>query len=224
MLKKSPIILLLCCCLFTYNSLAQSYKQNRRFKAGLLLGTTFAQIDGDKHSGYSKGGLQGGLRGVAIFTDEIELSFELLFTQKGSKSKDVSETARRLGVRKPLNMRLNYMEVPIMLNYRFDEVDKLFYKFEIHGGLAYSRLLEYKITEINARVEGETIFNEIAKEFQRNDLSLVLGGKVNVSPNLGFILRHTVALNRFYYQPDATGIQIEVLRNYFFSLLASYSF
>ena len=203
---------------------AQSYKQDRRFKAALMFGTTLSQIDGDKHSGYDKGGLQTGLRGITILTDELELSFELLFTQKGSKSQNVSITSQRLGSRKPLNMRLNYMEVPILLNYRFEKLDKNFYKWELHGGLSYARLLNYKIEESRGNAINKIIFSELAEEFVQNDISIILGGKLNFSPHFGIALRHSLSLNKFYDNPEAEDFDIEFLRNYFFSLLAIYSF
>ena len=224
MKKKSPLFFLLVFCLLGSQVQGQSYKQDRRFKAALMIGMNLSQVDGDKHSGYDKIGLQGGLRGITILNDELELSFELLFSQKGSKSKDLTEAFNRPGARKPLNMRLNYMEVPVLINYRIEKLDRNFYKFELHGGLSYSRLLNYSISEVNARVENETVFNEIAQFFSRNDISLILGTKVNFSPHVGFALRHTVALNKFYHDPDALNVQIKGLRNYHFSLLTIYSF
>ena len=224
MIIKKLLLLILMVGILSLDLSAQSFKQGRRFKAAVLVGVNLAQIDGDKHAGYDKAGLQAGLRGITILTDELELSFELLFNQKGSRSKDITEPFNRPGARRPLDMRLNYMEVPVLLNYRFEKLDRDFYKFEVHGGVSYGRLLDFKIEESLAGISEEDIFAELAETFKRSEISLILGFRANVSRHLGFALRHSVGLNQYYKNRNATEFQVKGLRNYFFSLMTIYSF
>lgn len=114
---------------------AQSYyvEDDRTFYGGLSLGAIFSQLDGDNFAGYHKVGLTGGAIVYAQVAPRIAPSMELLFTQKGA----VSNTEKP-GINVRVNdykVNLNYIEVPIMLNY-FDKR-----KSHFGAGLSYSQLI-----------------------------------------------------------------------------------
>jgi len=137
MFRKSLFLLVWLCFIFCSNLDAQE----QRFKAGVILGANLSQIDGDKSDGYIKLGITGGLRGVAIITDKIELSIELLFDQRGSRSQKIFDTNFF-----PFSITNNYISVPVVFNYQ-DWLDESgdYYKLHFHTGLSYGRLINTEI-------------------------------------------------------------------------------
>lgn len=106
------------------------------FSVGGVIGANFAQIDGDNYAGYHKIGLNVGGIGYARVYKHLALSFELLYSQKGAKSNiyRVSVTDSLTLVSK-YNVTLNYVEIPLMINY-FDK-----HKSHFSAGFSYSRLI-----------------------------------------------------------------------------------
>lgn len=197
----------------------------QRFKAGAVLGLNMTQIDGDKASGYHQIGVQGGVRGVAVLTRKIELSMELLFSQKGSQSNERRSTRRQpQKVERVFDMKLNYVEVPILINFRMGERDVDYYIFEFQTGFSYGRLLDSTIEEFAINAPREDSFNALLDQFNENDFAFVIGGKINLNKNLGIGLRHFYALNTMYESATLTPDRIQRLRNYFLNTHIVYMF
>ncbi len=113
-MRKHILVLFLLCSLFVFGARAQ-------FSAGLLGGATFAQVDGDKISGYNKTGLSAGIRIDYKINERWYSGFEILYTMKGSKEitdpdKPVADLFR---------LRFDYIEFPLKLSY--EKKDFLFY-------------------------------------------------------------------------------------------------
>lgn len=111
-------------------------EQPRVFYGGVVLGSNFAQVDGDYFAGYHRIGLNAGGIVYAQLGKHVALSLEILYSQKGSKS--------NLGEPSPANasvyinnygINVNYAEIPLMINY-FD-------KRKSHAGIgvSYGRLV-----------------------------------------------------------------------------------
>jgi outer membrane protein with beta-barrel domain len=109
--------------------------QRRLFWAGFVGGVNFAQVDGDNFAGYHKVGANVGGIGYWNFHKHVSLSWEMLYSQKGSKSDvyRVSGLDSILIVKYGINA--NYAEIPVMINY-FDQ-----HKSHIGIGVSYSRLV-----------------------------------------------------------------------------------
>ena len=106
--KKNAIkIVVLLCIAFNINALqAQS-----RFKGGIVGGFNAAQIDGDESAGYNKLGLNAGIRGLAELGGRLQLSIDMLYSQRGARTSSKESFVNR-------TCTLNYLEVPVLLNIR----------------------------------------------------------------------------------------------------------
>jgi hypothetical protein len=102
------------CCFLLFGAIT-SNAQDYTFNAGVVAGISTSQVDGDQNAGYNKVGIKAGAFVNRNFSERISTQMELLFIQKGS--------------RRPVNpddntyfvMRLNYIEVPLMLRYQFSK-------------------------------------------------------------------------------------------------------
>jgi len=164
MIKWIPWVscLLLICC-----SLGSLEAQERRFRGGLIAGVNLAQIDGDLLYGYNRLGFSAGAKVNTILTERWQLSLELIFSQQGSSRSrnDLGSSYERI--------RLNYVEVPVMINF-------LDWKMHFSGGLVYGRLIDFNVEDIF----GEDITD--AEEFNEDALSYILGATFFANENWGF--------------------------------------
>ncbi len=85
------------------------------FKAGIVGGVSFAQIEGDDVSGYSKFGANaGGIVAVDI-NEKFQLSLEILYAQKGAAS---GISGRQQGLVAAFKIQHEYVEIPIVFHYK----------------------------------------------------------------------------------------------------------
>ncbi len=160
--------------------------QESRFGAGLVVGLNAAQINGDNSGGYNKLGLRAGLRGIAHLSARADLSVDLLYSQRGSRSELVVGGGVPVFV-----IHLVYAEVPVRFTWRdwYDEDDK-FYKVFASGGFSYGRLLQTRFE--NTPLEAE------AERFNTNDVSLTLALGYMQNPHLGFQVSWSRSLTPLY--------------------------
>jgi hypothetical protein len=111
------------------------YQSNaQKFYGGLHLGINGSQIWGDKMAGFDKGGLLAGFFIDYPLTEDIFLTMELNYTEKGSRAKDgLIENSGSWNMAK-----LSYLEVPIIFNYRLAE------KIDLIIGLSYGIKVAHK--------------------------------------------------------------------------------
>ena len=211
MSKKNIVIYFVL--LFSMVTGTQLTAQNR-FKAGLVAGINVSQIRGDRTGGFNKFGLVGGVRAITVLKDKMDVSMELLFSQRGSRSNKDEQEIRGVFV----NIDLNYIEVPVLFNFKDWYIeDGNFYRVQASGGFAYSRL-------INASASG--VSNDHIDEvdnFNNSDISLVLGAEYFVSPKFSISARWGTSLNLLFdnekYNPNKMG-----LRGHFLSFRTNYLF
>lgn len=181
----------------------------QRFNAGLILGMNLSQLDGDKQQGYNKLGLQIGARGSAVINKRLELSTGLIYTQKGStfEKKILKEV-----------IRLNYMEVPILINYRTSySEEKRFYRWQWFTGVSVGRLISSSVEEDK---RDDFDFMATTDFLNSTDITHIIGFNYYLNPHLAMGIQSSVSLNKVY---DATenpieGNSVERLRNYLLSL------
>lgn len=124
------------------------------FKAGVRAGICGTQVDGDTYEGFNKAGLTGGLFVNRKLSDLFSLQLEMNYIQKGS--------------RKPLDenntyylMRLNYIEVPVLLQWHAGKL------FDIFAGPSFGVLLNS---------HEETHFGEFkGPDFEKNEIAARVG-------------------------------------------------
>lgn len=218
-------LLILVFCLSTILMQAQ-----KRFKAGVILGFNASQVDGDRHVGYRKFGFSAGVEGVTILSDQWRLNMELLFSQRGSKSGTIENRPNAIYTVKALDMRLNYVEIPVLIQYlhyyRGDKTD-YFYRYRFSGGVSFGKLLGSTIKEPNPFTNDppNTLFiRPFQSSFSKNDLSLVLGLTMMMTKNLGLTLRHSVSLNPLYKAETSPDSEGKNLSGYFITGQVLYEF
>lgn len=198
---------------------AQSYyeEDKRTFYGGLSLGATFSQLDGDNFAGYHKIGLTGGAIVYAQVAPRIAPSLELLFTQKGA----VSNTEKpAINVRvNDYKVNLNYIEVPVMLNY-FDKR-----KSHFGVGLSYSQLIDQQEGAVTtpALPDSVSLDNYPFKKYDLNGVA-----SVNLHLVKGFFLniryQYSLLSVRDNWYPDLGRTSAKGQHNNFWAFRFMYIF
>ena len=147
-----------------------------KFRAGIRAGISTSQVAGDTYGGFNQYGFDGGATLNGKVNDKWSAQFEILFVQKGSKH--VGDAAK--GDLSFYYMRLNYVEVPLLLQYRQKK-----FTFEIGPGIGY--LVSSK--EYDDRY-GNSISN-VNGPFISTEVSGNIGVNVQLYKNLGLTWRFT---------------------------------
>lgn len=152
--------------------------QEGTFKASLIGGFNASQIDGDLLAGYNKFGLVAGGAVSVQIAERWRPSLEVLYTQKGSRSSSDETLTYGAFTR----FSLDYVEVPIMMNY----VDG---GFMLNVGLSYSRLVQLR--EIT--VDEIDLIDLEGSYFNQNNASFLAG--------IGYFFGNVGVEARYSYSP-----------------------
>ncbi|MFI5218688.1 MAG: outer membrane beta-barrel protein [Bacteroidia bacterium] len=134
---------------------------SQRFNSGIVAGLTATQVSGDDLQGFDKPGLQVGALVSAEMSQKFDLSFQILYTQKGSKRKSNVEQ----GDFQYYLLKLNYIEVPLLFTYKSSK------KVHIESGISYGYLA-------SSSEEDETgVISDIPdrKKFKNYELGFLIG-------------------------------------------------
>jgi hypothetical protein len=153
--------------------------QEQRFKASILGGFNFAQIDGDLLYGYHQIGFCAGPQVNAILSKRWEWGVGIQYAQQGARRapRDYASSIYQ-------SIRLNLVEVPVL--FHFNE-----WKFQLDGGFSYGRLINSKIIDVTGVDITET------QRLSDSAISLVLGGSFKFSDHWGLSMRFTRSLTNF---------------------------
>lgn len=105
------------------------------FKAALIGGFNLSQIDGDDMAGYDKFGWNAGVKAYAFVEERISLSFEILYSEKGSRASLIDRQFVP-----PTDIFMQYAEIPILVHYH-DQNGMIF-----GAGVAYNQLFDFQRT------------------------------------------------------------------------------
>ena len=175
--------------LFLFPPIAQS-QTNQRFKAGIIVGLTASQIDGDESAGYHKVGLQSGLKGIVILKPKQQASVEILYSQRGCRNEPKTY--------QQFNTTLNYIEIPLQWHYSdwlseaADDAND-FYRVQFNIGLSWAYLLGYK----DKYDEGYGITAALP-DLNKNSFCGMVGVSFYATKNIGFTFRWQRAINNLY--------------------------
>lgn len=210
-LKHSTICLL---GLLIFLMMGKEAQAQQRFKAGLLAGLNASQIGGDDVGGYDKLGLQGGLRATALLRDKMDLSFEILYSQRGSYSKYGSPTCYDGN----LKINLQYVEVPVVFSYKDWYIeDGDYYKVQASAGFSFSRL-------ISASAEG-SCHDALTEDFNDFDFGFTGGLEYFTSEHFSIGVRWSKSFNLLFNKDKHDNTQgYNSLRGYFLSFRGAYLF
>lgn len=141
-MKKLLILLLLFSPAISFaqdeNSVLVQENNGKRFYGGLALGLNATQVDGDAFAGFHQAGLNVGGLVYWFFAKNVAGSMEFLFSQKGSHGVDESYSPYAGAYFATYKMRLNYIEVPAIFHYLFQE------KYMAGIGASFNALLSAK--------------------------------------------------------------------------------
>lgn len=140
-MKKEFVLLFFIILLIEGNLL----EAQNRFKGGFTLAINGSQIDGDSMSGYNKGGLLAGVFVEYPLALRTNISFELLYSMKGSREKD-TEDPNYIPIGPWHMLRLSYLEIPVKIEYKLTE------KILAGGGIGCGILVGKKMIGID-RIE-----------------------------------------------------------------------
>ncbi|WP_020532300.1 outer membrane beta-barrel protein [Flexithrix dorotheae] len=154
---------------------------SQSFGGQIIAGLNVSQIDGDDIGGFDKAGLL--LGGAVTFplSEKVQLQPEILYSQKGSRSRE----------NEPFFIwKLNYIDIPITVNYIFKE------KYVFQGGLGGNYLLA-------ANSDTGFGFQDETELFSKVDFTAHLGVDFLVFENLSLRVRWTNSLKNmakeYYY-------------------------
>jgi hypothetical protein len=204
-MKKTGFILI-----FLLIVAMHSYGQNR-FKAGLRFGISTSQVEGDGYRGFNKFGLDAGLTLNAKINDKWSSQFEILFIQKGSKHSYSDSTGSNPDF---YEMRLNYVEVPLLLNYKQK-------KFTFEIGPAFGYLISAR--EYNYYGEFPSL-----TPFYSTEFSCIAGVHYQLFKKLGFTWRYSNSIlpirkyasgASFWFNPGQINVVLALTATYQFGKL-----
>ena len=151
--------------------------QAQKFNAHILGGVATSQVSGDQLSGFNKAGFIGGAGVSTVLSKKVDLGFEIYYIQKGSKKQSDPEK----GDYEYYRLRLNYIEVPLLLEYHIS--DKL--GFEIGPSVAV--LISY--SEENQDGEISSLLYYDQPQFSKYDISICGGLAYHFNNHWGLYFR-----------------------------------
>jgi len=156
--------------------------QAQNIKAGLILGFNATQVDCDTYGGFHKAGLNVGAISIIPFSDKISLSFEILYTQKGSAALRNREIALQTGKSLVIyKLKLDYVEVPILVQYKDKQIT-------FGAGIGFGRLVKFKEWH-----EGQpTTIN--FNLYKAMDYNIIVDGSYMINDHLAFNLRFAYSI------------------------------
>jgi hypothetical protein len=135
------------------------------FNLLLTAGVVPAQVHGDAYSGFHKLGAMGGIGIERFFNEKVRMNLSIIFIQKGAKKNQNLEKNDLTAY----YLNLNYLEVPLLLNYTYKKV-------MLDIGVSAAYLINY--------YEGTEFGNQTGLHpFQKFDYSVKIGLGYNINEN-----------------------------------------
>lgn len=198
-------------------------QNTRSFQIAFPLGTNLSQVQGDPYSGFRKWGLSAGVEGVALLSGNIKLSLGMLFQQLGAAP---GITERKQYEQNYIDMRLSYIEVPVMLLLPIhQQADKS--PLDIELGFSFARQLSSRVvrttTVSGSNAELIPYMNIVDRqtEFQNFVWNGMGGVNYYLHPQVALRLRYHHGLSAFF-RPAAADEGLENLRHQYLGLSIRY--
>lgn len=133
--------------------------QDRRFQAGLIIGTNIAELEGQSLTDYL--GWNTGVIVAARLNQRAELGLELLFSQNGEYILPAFYPALSYG-----KTRLNHIEVPLHFSYLSPDYYRgTLPQWKLNLGLAYARLLNHYVEDADGMTVTEQVIYDDVETF-----------------------------------------------------------
>jgi len=170
--------------------------QGQTFNGAIITGLNFSRTH-EVGLGFRKVGLTLGGKTEVEIVNNILLEMQIVYNQKGHVGYKDSLTDY------PSRLRLEYIEVPLLVNYIFKE-KKLRFGF----GLSTGTLINYK-----RHIDGEEIVYK-TNPYNKKDYSLVFSGNYFLSEHININLIYTHQLNYVFEKDINTCIGIRINYNF----------
>ncbi len=179
------------CCLVSTDAGAQRPEspfadEYRSFWGGIAAGVNFSQVDGDGFAGYNKVGLNAGPVVYARFSPMIGASLEITFSQKGSKMRQITESAYSGPGVERYDMKLNYVDVPLLLHLMPGG------RFHYSLGASYGYLIS---SEETAETIAPVNLDSELYSFLEQDINMIFGASYQLYGNWFFSGRFAYSLS-----------------------------
>src|ERR1044072_2745021 len=115
LLATSPATILLLLSVQAAGQIPFSEDDDRRFHAGVSLGSNFCQVDGDSFDGYHKVGIAGHTSVFVKLKGIFHASLSLGYAQKGTREASIRDTYTGPAVFR-YKLNLNYVEMPLLVH------------------------------------------------------------------------------------------------------------
>ena len=165
----------------------------QRFLGAVVGGMNISQVDGDEVYGFKKVGGHFGLAAILPIQKKWDITLETVFNQKGANEKSqytywhydtisgILDSTLYTGA---YNLRLNYVEVPLMVHYTDRQ------KYTVGAGFSYGRLVSSKEIEHDGNIPpySDTV------NFNKNDFDVLLDLQIRVYKGLKFNVRYSYSM------------------------------
>ena len=176
------------CLLLFMVSLGTSSLHAQRFNASVVAGMNLSQLDGDDLVGFSKVGVNAGVKVNTVLTERWQLSLEMLYAQQGSARNNNDRLSAAVD-----KIALNFVEVPLMINF-------LEWKFHVSAGISYARLINYTVTDNT----GEDVTD--LQSYNPNIYSMIFGATYFFNDHLGLNISWSKYLNDLQAEEGANRL------------------
>lgn len=163
----------------------QAFAQTARFKAGFVGGLNFAELEGNDLTDYF--GLNVGLLGSMRLGNKTQLGVEFLFSQNGEYILPTYYPNIQYGP-----IQLNHLEIPVYLDWLLTGVrNNKSYSLHLNVGVAYARLMSYKVQSIEKIDISEQII------YTNKEAYLVQAGTTyNLGKKIGLNLKASLPIRK----------------------------
>jgi hypothetical protein len=167
----------------------------QRFKGAIMGGMNISQVDGDEVYGFHRVGGQIGLAAI-LPLKKWDITLETVFNQKGAFQKEQYYSVTYDTIIDPVphldstiytgayNLRLNYVEIPLMVHYTDRE------RYTAGVGFSYGRLVNFSEIEHG----GNTPPYSDTVDFNKNDFNILVDLQIRVWKQLKFNVRYAYSI------------------------------
>ena len=170
---------------------------SQSIKGAVLFGTNISQVDGDEVFGFKHYGFNVGASAIMpLGESNWSVAIETNYSQKGAYEK--YDPAGIDSVHPYYNLRLDYVEVPVIIQY----TDKNIVTFGT--GFSWGRLIEFNEIEHGLKVQWDNTYGP----YDRNDVNWLADLRFRVYNRFHFNIRYSYSLSkirtRTYIKPSGT--------------------
>lgn len=203
--------------------IASAQPMERSFQVALPLGANLAQVAGDPYSGLRKWGLTAGVEGIAPLPGNKQLSVGMFFQQLGAVP---SITERKQSEQNYIEMRLSYIEVPLLLFLPLQQGSTA-HRIDAELGFSFARQLSSRVvrsTTVSSGGAGRIPYMNIVDQqsaFQNFVWNGIGGLSYYLYPQVALRLRYHHSMSTFF-KPDSTDEGLKALRHRYLSMAVRY--